>query len=42
MRAPFPFIVLFMVGFLFFTGCSTTDSGRGEDRKRRPLCSQKT
>ena len=40
MRAPFPFIVLFMVGFLFFTGCSTTDSGRGEDRNIAPAMPQ--
>ena len=40
MRAPFPFIVLFMVGLLFFTGCSTTDSGRGEDRNIVPALPQ--
>ena len=40
MRAPFPLIVLFMVGLLFFTGCSTTDSGRGEDRNIAPALPQ--
>lgn len=40
MRAPFPFIVLFMVGLLFFTGCSTTDSGHGEDRNIAPAMPQ--
>ena len=40
MRSPFSFIVLFMIGLLFFTGCSTTDSGRGEDRNIAPALPQ--
>lgn len=40
MRSPFSFIVLFMVGLLFFSGCSTTDSGRGEDRNIAPALPQ--
>lgn len=40
MRPSFQFLVLFMVGLLFFTGCSTTDSGRGEDRNIAPALPQ--